>query len=69
MKEIQVQLGRRIRQLRIEKGWSQQMLSARCQLEKAGLSRLESGFTNPTLQTLWRVSQALEVPLISLFES
>jgi transcriptional regulator with XRE-family HTH domain len=52
-------LGRRINELRESKGITQQDLAAVCNFEKANLSRLEAGRTNPNIVTLYQICQAL----------
>ncbi|MBN2828167.1 MAG: helix-turn-helix transcriptional regulator [Tissierellales bacterium] len=64
--QLQKKIGERIRDLRESKGISQQNLAAICNFEKANLSRLEAGRTNPTVSTLYKISQALEVSLSEL---
>ncbi len=59
-------IGNRIKQVRLAKGISQQELAATLNYEKSNMSRLEAGNTNPTLLTLYRVSQALGIPLSEL---
>ncbi len=56
----------RIRFLRESKGISQQNLAAICNFEKANLSRIEAGRTNPTISTLYKISQALEISIADL---
>ncbi|AHW61114.1 Helix-turn-helix [Draconibacterium orientale] len=63
---LQIKIGNRIRELRESKGISQQNLAAICNFEKANLSRLEAGRTNPTISTLYKISEALEVTLSDL---
>ena len=41
-------------------------LSRACGLSRTILARIESGAGNPSIETLWRVSRALDVPLGSL---
>jgi len=55
------ELGARIRRIRSEKKMTQIELATRCEFEKASMSRLESGKTNPTILTLKKISEALEV--------
>lgn len=64
--QLQKKIGNRIRELRESKGVSQQNLAAICNFEKANLSRLEAGRTNPTISTLYKISEALEVSLSDL---
>ena len=62
-------VGKRIKCLRESKGISQVELVGKMQgeIDPTNISRIESGRTNPTLFTLYRIASALEVPLIDLF--
>ena len=64
--QLQQKIGNRIRILRESKGISQQNLAAVCNFEKANLSRIEAGRTNPTISTLYKISQALGTTLTEL---
>lgn len=64
---IQVKVGKQIQKLRELKGISQQDLAAKCNFEKSNMSRLEAGRVNPTLSTLEKIANALDVPFIELF--
>jgi transcriptional regulator with XRE-family HTH domain len=66
--QLQEKIGERIRQLRETKGISQQNLAAFCNFEKANLSRIEAGRTNPTISTLYKISQALEITISELVD-
>lgn len=46
---------------------TQKQLSELCDTEKANLSRIESGITNPTILTLLKMSKALQVDLVDFF--
>ncbi|TRX12509.1 helix-turn-helix domain-containing protein [Flavobacterium gawalongense] len=65
---LQIKVGKRIQEIRIEKNLSQQDLAAKCNFEKSNMSRLEAGRANATLSTLEIVSKALEVDVIELFK-
>jgi XRE family transcriptional regulator, regulator of sulfur utilization len=43
-------------------------LSRACGLSRTILARIEAGAGNPSLETLWRISRALDIPLGSLLE-
>jgi transcriptional regulator with XRE-family HTH domain len=60
-------LGKRIRALRIEKGWSQQDLAYQIGMEKYNLSVIENGKSNPQVLTIARIASALEVQPVQLF--
>jgi len=65
MKEID-QVGQNIRKFRIKKGLTQLDLAALCGFEESSIGRLENGKTNPTIKTLIKISNALEVKLVDL---
>lgn len=64
---LQIKVGKRIQEIRVEKNISQQDLAARCNFEKSNMSRLEAGRANATLSTLEVVAKALEVNIKELF--
>jgi transcriptional regulator with XRE-family HTH domain len=59
-------VGRRIRELREERGISLSTLARLAGVGKATLSRLETGAQNPTLETLYAVTGQLGVPLATV---
>ena len=65
---LQQKIGERIRLIRESKGISEQNLAAICNFEKANLSRIEAGRTNPTISTLYKISQALEITISELVD-
>jgi transcriptional regulator with XRE-family HTH domain len=65
---LQMEVGKRIQKIRIEKNISQQDLAAKCNFEKSNMSRLEAGRANATLSTLEIVAKALEVNIVELFK-
>ncbi len=60
-------LGDRLRALREEKHFSQGDVQERTGLLRCYVSRVENGYTVPSLDTLERLARALEVPLYQLF--
>jgi len=68
--EIFKLVGSRIKELRLQKGLSQVELVGKMQgnIDATNISRIESGRTNPTLLTLYRISLALEISLEELFK-
>jgi transcriptional regulator with XRE-family HTH domain len=59
-------IGERVRGHRLSQSWSLGDLARASGLSKTILARIERGDGNPSVETLWRVSQALRVPLGSL---
>jgi len=62
--------GKRIQELREQKGLTQVDLAGKIQgeFDTTNVSRIEAGRTNPTLYTLHRIAEALEVPLKELMD-
>lgn len=61
-------LGVFIRQKRIEKGWSQQLLASKMGNNFQNISRLERGEVSPTLYWINELSEALEMNLSEFVE-
>jgi transcriptional regulator with XRE-family HTH domain len=61
-------VGRNVKRLRIAAGLSQAKLAERLGIDRAYVSGLELGQRNPTVVTLWHVSQALGVKLGAFFD-
>lgn len=62
------QLGDRIGTIRREKKITQLELGLRCNIEKPYISLIESGGTNPTIVTLKKIAEALDVPVDELLK-
>ncbi len=62
-------MGRAIRRIRKQKKISLQTLAAQSGVATGMLSQIERDLGNPSLRTLARIRQALDVPLSALFES
>jgi len=59
-------IGSRIKEMRTEKGMSQQQFSAALDSEKSNVSRIESGRINPRIATLYKIAKVLNVTLSDL---
>lgn len=62
------QLGRRIKELRKQRGLSQEKFSEKADISPQYLSRIESGVENPTLDLFIKLSRALEVEMWEMFD-
>jgi putative transcriptional regulator len=56
-------IGRRIREIRAEREWSQRDLAALLGLSSSRLNKYENGLHEPPVRLLVRMAQILEVPL------
>lgn len=63
-------VGQRIQNLRISKGITQVDLVGKIdgEIDTTNISRIESGRTNPTIFTLYRIANALDVELKDLLD-
>jgi len=62
--------GKKIQEIRESKGLTQVDLAGKIigEFDTTNVSRIESGRTNPTLYTLYRIAEALEVTLAELMD-
>lgn len=68
-KELLKRLGKRISDIRKEKGITQMELGFRCDIEKPNMNRIEKGGTNPTFLTLNKICKELEVNLEEIIKN
>jgi len=67
-KDLQIAVGRQIKKLREERNIPQQVIAAKCNIEKSNFSRIEAGNTNPTIYTLYKIASNLDVKLSELLD-
>jgi transcriptional regulator with XRE-family HTH domain len=61
---LNARIGRAVRELRFERGLdSAAELADAAGLSKSIVARIEKGEGNPSVETLWRISKALDVPM------
>ncbi|MEN9998488.1 MAG: hypothetical protein RI922_1478 [Bacteroidota bacterium] len=60
-------LAQRIKKLRIEKGLTQFDVATKMGIEDSSYRKIESGRTNPTARTLYKLAEALDVSVGDLF--
>lgn len=53
--------------LRTQRGLSQEVMSGLAGVARSHLAMIENGSKNPSVDTLWRISDALGMPLSELF--
>lgn len=58
--------GARVRELRTERGWSQEDFAHRANLDRTYVSGIERGTRNPTLDIIQKLARALDVPAADL---
>jgi transcriptional regulator with XRE-family HTH domain len=61
-------LGRAIRELRKERGISQEELAHRCGLDRSYMGATERGERNISLKVILRIADGLDISVVTLFE-
>jgi len=67
VKDIRIIYGDRLRQIRTEKGVSQEALAASAELHRTYVSSVERGERNVSLVNIARLAEALGVPIRDFF--
>jgi len=65
--DLKQMIGARIKEIRSKRGITQDQLSERMEINPKYLSSIERGKENPTLNTLLKLSESLEVSLDEVF--
>ena len=61
-------IGHKIRTIRKERGFTLEVMASKTGLSKGLLSQVERGISQPSLDSLWKITKALESPIIHFFE-
>ena len=69
MEDVVVTLGKRIRELRLRTGWSQEKFAAAAGLDRTYYAGIERGERNPSVKQLAKIAVALDVPIGTLFQA
>jgi len=67
VKDIRTIYGNRLRQIRLEKGVSQEALAAAAELHRTYVSSVERGGRNVSIVNIARLAEALGVPIRDFF--
>ena len=66
--DIKTRFGRRVRELRKKKGYSQEALGFESGLDRTYISDIERGVRNLSLENIERIANALEVSISQMFK-
>lgn len=69
MNKTKILLGRKIRELRKERKWTQEYLSELLDVNPKSVLRIESGQTFPTIQNIEKLSEVFEIEISDLFNN
>jgi transcriptional regulator with XRE-family HTH domain len=67
MEDIRIRFGARVRQLRNDRGWSQEGLADKAGLHRTYIGSVERGEQNISLENIEKLAATLEVSLAELF--
>jgi transcriptional regulator with XRE-family HTH domain len=67
--DIKVRIGKRLRELRLEKGLSQEKFSFICELDRTYIASIEQGKRNVSISNIEKISKALELSIFEFFDS
>ena len=62
-------MNNRLRELRAERGWSQQQLAERLDISRQSVNAIETGRYDPSLPLAFRIAELFGLPIEQLFES
>ncbi|MEO7768127.1 MAG: helix-turn-helix transcriptional regulator, partial [Ferruginibacter sp.] len=65
---LMLKLGGRIKMIRKKKNLTQIRLASGCGVQKSSISKIEAGLANPTVFTLYKISNMLKVHMVELFK-
>lgn len=61
-------VGSNVREIRKQRGWSQEELAFECELHRTYVSGVERGIRNPTVVIVHKIAMALKVPPFRLLQ-
>jgi len=67
MDDIKLKFGNRIKELRLQKGFSQEKLANMADIDRTYLPGIERGKRNVSIEIIWRLARALETNISQLF--
>jgi transcriptional regulator with XRE-family HTH domain len=68
MQQVLLALGKRMRELRAKRGFSQEAFADHCGLHRTAMSLIERGKRVPSLRTLLTISVGFGIPLSELLK-
>ena len=67
--DIRIKIGKRLRELRTEKGLSQEKFSFICELDRTYIARIEQGKRNVSIANIEKIAKALDSSVYIFFNS
>ena len=67
MEDIKIRFGRRLRELRLEKGWSQETLANLAEIDRTYIPGIESGKRNVSLVVIEKLANVFDITISEIF--
>ncbi|PKQ65917.1 transcriptional regulator [Labilibaculum filiforme] len=67
--DLQVQFGKRVRELRLAKGLSQEALALKAEVDRTYMTSVENGKRNVAIQNIGKIIAALDISIQDFFNS
>lgn len=67
-KSIQISFGKKVRDLRLKRGYSQEAFAFECGLHRTYIGCIERGEKNITIVNIEKIAKALKVEVYKLFQ-
>lgn len=67
-KDFKIEFGKKLKELRLKKGLTQEQLSFEANVSRSHIGMIEQAKRDISLSAIFRLSRALEVNLVELFE-
>ena len=61
-------LAKRLKELRAEKGFTQEELALEADITLSQIARIETVKANPTVSTMFKIARTLNIPVSALFD-
>jgi transcriptional regulator with XRE-family HTH domain len=68
MEDIKIRFGRRLRELRLEKGWSQETLANLADIDRTYIPGIESGKRNLSIVVIEKLSSVFKMEISDLLK-
>lgn len=65
--EFRMKFGRRLQELRIMKGLTQEELAEKCDLDRTTIAKIENGDNTTNIYTLYLLCEALQLKMKDIF--
>jgi transcriptional regulator with XRE-family HTH domain len=68
MEDIRIRFGRRLRELRLEKGWSQEKIANLAEIDRTYIPGIESGKRNVSIVVIEKLSSVFKMEISDLLK-